>query len=357
VPVEIVKKVADIMLSKEKLNEIASIPELADDVLAWCAAHGVVMYKDPAVKHQPSNVPATLLPSPFDADMYAEAMKMMPDFQMMMDKISLDIPWMKSMLENTGKIDAICGRLLGICDKVYGEGKKDPKNDIRLHITRNDFMLDTKSKESGKETFAAKQIEMNMIAASFSAHCQDLTEVHRYILTKYLNRADPDLTPEIVARMLSEALPSSPNAMRISDALAKAHKAYIQRWAPTGKPRVVLFVASKDEKNELDHRKLEAALFKRHGVATLRRSLASLSSQVATIHSDLDVAKGRKPASEAQPAPKALIVDGHEVTVAYFREGYWPGHFDPLEECWAQGKPLSFQRQQNAPQPPHNWPE
>ncbi|CAE8602918.1 unnamed protein product, partial [Polarella glacialis] len=102
------------------------------------------------------------------------------------------------VLHETGKMDAICGRLLGICERVYGSGGKDHCSDVRLNIMRNDFMLDTRI---GLEGHPMKQIETNMIAASFSTHGQDLTETHRYVLTKYLPKS-LGLTPGALAAAL-----------------------------------------------------------------------------------------------------------------------------------------------------------
>mmetsp|Transcript_12759 Transcript_12759/g.28185 ORF Transcript_12759/g.28185 Transcript_12759/m.28185 type:complete len:614 (+) Transcript_12759:26-1867(+) len=350
---DIVGRLAKIFLSEERVKELCAIDELADDVLAWGVSHGVVMYRKPACKSQANAVPITLLPSPFDANLYQEVKQMGPDFHRVMDRVSLDLPWLKEALEKTGKLDVICGRLLAICDRVYGthgSGKKDHAKDIRVHVMRNDFMLDTRI---GAEGFAATQIELNMIAASFSTHGQDLTEIHRYVLKKYLQRLDPELTPEALQPVLAQLLPSSPNSSGIARALAQAHNAYVQRWRPTQKQRVVLFVAGEEEKNELDHRKLEVALFKVHGILTIRRSLAALGAQLDTLLVEVEPAAGQKGSDAPDaPAPKAFIVDGYEVTVAYFREGYWPGHFDPLEKCWAAREALEIAEAAKCPSAP-----
>jgi len=108
--------------------------------------------------------------------------------------------------------------------------------------------------------------------------------------------------------------------------------------------RVVLFVAEVSENNELDHRKLEAALFRGHGVVSLRRSLAQLAEQRELL----------TPLAVPSPdqAPRALIVEGHEVTVAYFRSGYWPGHFSPAEACWAAREAIEVSEAVKCPSAP-----
>mmetsp|Transcript_92010 Transcript_92010/g.256329 ORF Transcript_92010/g.256329 Transcript_92010/m.256329 type:complete len:563 (+) Transcript_92010:63-1751(+) len=334
----VLRRIAELLLSKASVEKLASIEELADDALAWAAAHGVVMYKVPAVKAQAATVPCTLLPTPFAADLYAQAMDMSPTFHALMDRVTLDIPWIQNTLAVTGRMDVICGRLLEICSRIYGAAGKVPSEDIRLHIMRNDFMLDTQSQGKG---FPMKQIELNMIAASFSTHSEDLTEIHRYILTKYLRRLDPALELGTVGPVLAQALPASPNAAGIAAAMAEAHRAYEGRWQATGRPRVVLFVAEASENNEMDHRKLEAALWG-HGVVSLRRSLSQLAAHGEALLMRLEAGtpggtgNALSDGGHARPGrlePKALVVDGHEVSVAYFRSGYWPAHFTS-EACW-----------------------
>mmetsp|Transcript_92011 Transcript_92011/g.256336 ORF Transcript_92011/g.256336 Transcript_92011/m.256336 type:complete len:563 (+) Transcript_92011:63-1751(+) len=334
----VLRRIAELLLSKASVEKLASIEELADDALAWAAAHGVVMYKVPAVKAQAATVPCTLLPTPFAADLYAQAMDMSPTFHALMDRVTLDIPWIQNTLAVTGRMDVICGRLLEICSRIYGAAGKVPSEDIRLHIMRNDFMLDTQSQGTG---FPMKQIELNMIAASFSTHCEDLTEIHRYILSKYLRRLDPALELCKLGPVLAQALPASPNAAGIAAAMAEAHRAYEGRWQATGRPRVVLFVAEASENNEMDHRKLEAALWG-HGVVSLRRSLSQLAVHGEALLVRLGAGTPSRPGNPfsdggrmgaRQLEPKALVIDGHEVSVAYFRSGYWPAHF-PSEACW-----------------------
>lgn len=324
---DVLQKIADILLRDDQVGKLAKIPELLDDALALAVARGVVMYPSPCSKAHAHAVPVALLPAPVAEDLYDELKSMGPAFQEVQDRVVLDLPWMTEALRQVCKRDEICRRLVEICERVYGDGKKDLAQDIRLHITRNDFMLDTKV---GADGFSAKQIELNMIAVSFSAHCQDLTEVHRYLLTKYLHRLDPELLPDAVAPVLDAALPRSPNVEGIAAGLAEAHGLYSARWRPTGMARVVLFVSDEHEKNELDHRKLEAALFEGHGVLSLRRSLSSLASGAQSLWPHLAPSSGSGHCAQ----PTALLVDGHEVSVVYFRSGYWPGQFEPAEACW-----------------------
>lgn len=325
------KRLAQVLLCKGSVEKLAAIGELTDDALALAAASGVVMYKAPAAKAQATVVPLALLPTPVDAGLYAEAVAMAPAFHRLMDAVACDWGWLQEALRETAKLDAICAGLLDIGARVYGPGGRDYSKDFRLHIMRNDFMLDSASEKRGQ--FALKQIEINMIAASFATHAQDVTELHRHLLCKYLHRVDETLSPEVLRPVLRDAVPASRATQGFAAALAEAHKAYEARWPRQGAapgralPRAVLFLTVDAENNELDHRKLESALFRDHGIIALRRSLAQLCETGAS-----KLVPNR---SGSAPGPRALVVDGHEVTVAYFRTGYWPENYQPAAECWA----------------------
>ncbi|KAK9799355.1 hypothetical protein WJX73_010807, partial [Symbiochloris irregularis] len=70
------------------------------------------------------------------------------------------------------------------------------------------------------------------------------------------------------------------------------------------------------EKNSFDQQWIQLALWERHGIRTLRRSLSQIRQ-----HAQLDDASGR------------LTVDGKEVALAYFRAGYSPDDY-PSEAEW-----------------------
>ncbi|CAK8997870.1 Glutathione synthetase (GSH synthetase) (GSH-S) (Glutathione synthase) [Durusdinium trenchii] len=313
-PKTLERDIAGLLLDEDKVKKLAST-EFVDDALACAMARGIVMYPTPSNKREAAVVPMTLLPCPFADNYFQLAKKLTPDFHLLMDKITCDIGWLERALAKTGAIDEICSKLLEICRSVYNaETGKDPKEEIRLHLMRNDFMLDTQKGSEG----AMIQIELNMMSASFAGHGQDLTEVHRYLLSKYL----PDQSGDV------PGLPRSAAMEGMAEAIAMAHEAYSSRWEPLGLPRVVLFIVLEEEKNELDHRKLELAAFQQ-GICSLRRSLAQLSRTC-----ELRPLVARKQTNVRQPM--ALVVDGYEVTVAYFRSGYWPQHFEGAWLCRQQ---------------------
>lgn len=323
-----VHRVAELFLYEKAAERLSSLEELADDALACATACGIMMYSEPLAKAHATVVPVALLPSPFDASLYAEACDMAPSFHELMDRVACDGEWLRAALAETGKLDKVCQGLLDIHARVYSPfGPRVYKKDTRLHIMRNDFMLDVSAASRG--AFAMKQIELNMIAASFSTHGEDLTQLHRHLLTKFVHRLDSSLGPAAVLGALFHALPTRQSAIGIAEALADAHSCYRARWPQdydtSARLQAVLFVSDEAENNELDHRKLEMALF-RHGIVSLRRSLGQLSA--------CSPEKLLEACCSPNASAQALVVDGHEITVAYFRTGYWPCNYEPSDACW-----------------------
>ena len=82
------------------------------------------------------------------------------------------------------------------------------------------------------------------MSASFASHGQDLTEIHRYLLSKHVSREG------------LEALPESHAVRGMARAMAAAHAAYRKRFQLKEElPLALLFVVLEEEKNELDQRR------------------------------------------------------------------------------------------------------
>ncbi|EFN54901.1 hypothetical protein CHLNCDRAFT_9965, partial [Chlorella variabilis] len=143
------------------------------------------------------------------------------------------------------------------------------------------------------------QVELNTIASSFGCLSTLVARMHRYLLGR-LGAGEAELA----------ALPQH-NAMDgIVDALGVAAADY---GAPGA---VVVMVVQPGERNAYDQQWLQTRLWERHGVRTLRRSLAQLA------------AEGRLGEGGQ------LEVGGHPVAVVYFRAGYTPDDY-PSEREWA----------------------
>lgn len=81
---------------------------------------------------------------------------------------------------------------------------------------------------------------------------------------------------------------------------------------------IIVFVVQPNEANAIDQRWLEYNLWDHHGIKVLRKTLAEVEAQ----------------ATLKDGAKRALVIDGHEVAVAYFRAGYTPVDY-PSEVEWS----------------------
>jgi glutathione synthase len=141
-------------------------------------------------------------------------------------------------------------------------------------------------------------VELNTIASSFGCLSTLVARMHRHLLGR-LDAGEAELA----------ALPQH-NAMdSIADALGAAAADY---GAPGG---VVVMVVQPGERNAYDQHWLAARLWERHGVRTLRASLAQLAEQ-GRLQGD-----GR------------LLLGRHPVAVVYFRAGYTPADY-PSQAEW-----------------------
>ncbi|KAM9343423.1 glutathione synthetase isoform 2-T3 [Pholidichthys leucotaenia] len=163
---------------------------------------------------------------------------------------------------------------------------------IVLGLNRSDYMLDQKE----DDTSSLKQIEINTIAASFGGLSSRTPDVHRLIL-KLAGR------PEESQRILD----NNP-AAGLAAGLAKAWELYGSEKA------VVMFLVEETQRNIFDQRCVEYELWKRN-IPTMRKRFDDVS---ATGSLDQD---------------KRLFVDGKEVAVVYFRNGYMPDNYTS-EQCW-----------------------
>ncbi|KAJ3586332.1 hypothetical protein NHX12_012732 [Muraenolepis orangiensis] len=153
---------------------------------------------------------------------------------------------------------------------IYRQTTKEGRSQsIVLGLNRSDYMLDQREGAPA----ALKQIEINTIAASF----------------------DMCLTRRI--------LDNNP-AAGLARGLAKAWELYGSERA------VVMFLVEDVQRNIMDHRCVENELWSRN-IRTIRRRFGDISLV----------------------QDKRLFVDGQEVAVVYFRDGYMPQNY-PTEQSW-----------------------
>ena len=147
------------LLDFEEVRLLVS-KEYVADALALAVAKGCVMYEKPSEKQQAVTIPMALVPCCLPEDCFKMAKDLAVDFHLLMDRVSCDLQWLKRALEKTKGIDVITRKLLEICERVYDVEKgKDLKQEIRLHLMRNDFMLDM---QKGPSEAAMTQIELSL---------------------------------------------------------------------------------------------------------------------------------------------------------------------------------------------------
>uniref|UniRef100_A0A7C9D973 Glutathione synthetase n=1 Tax=Opuntia streptacantha TaxID=393608 RepID=A0A7C9D973_OPUST len=271
------------------------LQKLVYDALVWSSLHGLVV-GDRAVQRSGTvpgvgmvHAPVSLLPVPFPASHWRQACELAPIFNELFDRVSLDAKFLQDSLSRTRKVDEFTSRLLDIHSKMIDMNKKE---DIRLGLHRSDYMLDAQTK-------LLLQIEFNTISSSFPGLSCLVSELHRNLLDKYGSHLG----------LNSKMVPENFAVHQFAKALTKA-------WEEFNNPRaVVLVVVQPEERNMYDQHWLSAILREKHGVTSIRKTLAEIEA-------------------EAKLLPDGTLVLGEEaVAVVYFRAGYAPSDY-PSDSEW-----------------------
>ncbi|XP_058077864.1 glutathione synthetase, chloroplastic isoform X1 [Magnolia sinica] len=282
-------------LSGSHLMAPELLQELVSEALVWSSLNGLVV-GDKTNQRSGTipgvglvHAPISLLPTPFPQSHWRQACELAPIFNELVDRVSLDGEFLQDSLSRTKKVDAFTSRLLDIHSKMLEINKKE---EIRLGLHRSDYMLDAQTKD-------LLQIELNTISSSFPGLSCLVSELHRNLLNHYGKNIGLD----------SKRVPGNTAVSRYAEALAKAWNEYNNGSA------VVMVVVQPEERNMYDQHWLCAELKERHGVKSIRRTLA-----------EIDI--------EGKVLPDgALQVGKHVVSVVYFRAGYSPTDY-PSESEW-----------------------
>ncbi|XP_004070334.1 glutathione synthetase [Oryzias latipes] len=278
-------------IPEEVMKNSALVRELADVAKDEALLQGVLMriQESPNSSELVTYAPFTLFPSPVPKAVFLQALEVQTHFNTLVDKISQDSDFLQEALANTVEVDDFTARLFRIHQQILEEGRSQK---IVLGLNRSDYMLD--QREDG--TSALKQIEINTFAASFGGLSSRTPDVHRHIL-KVAGR--PEESRQI--------LDNNP-AAGLARAVAKA-------WELYGSERAfVMFLVEEVQRNIFDQRYVESELWRRN-IPTIRKRFD-------------DVCR-----SGSLDQDKRLFVDGKEVAVVYFRNGYMPQNYTS-EECW-----------------------
>jgi glutathione synthase len=166
-------------------------------------------------------------------------------------------------LAGVSLVDDFTRQLVDIHKDIYVSGRRDLSKDIRLHILRSDYMIDSTDPDNLK----LKQVEINTIAAGAAGLAGKTTQLHRYLLSRL---ADSQSSNRHSIQNIVESITPDNNGIKgIASAISSAHLAYAKRYKGrenTCRRLAVLYVVPTRERNEVDQRTLEHELYNQHGV-------------------------------------------------------------------------------------------
>ena len=267
--------------------------ELVDDAIAWCSQHGLVYgagLPDIPVALVPA--PVSLLPVTYPRETFLLAKRAALAFNSMVDAVSRDEEHLRHVLEPAARHDDFTARLLQIFNATADARAARSGQDLSLAINRSDYMLHS-------PTSSLLQVELNTIASSFGCLSTLVGRMHRHLLER---------SGATAAEL--DNLPANDAMSEIADALGAAAAAH---GAPDG---VVLMVVQPGERNAFDQQWLQLRLWQLRRIRTVRRTLAEIAAR-----GQLDAGCG------------TLTIDGHVISVVYYRAGYTPVDY-PSEAEW-----------------------
>ncbi|KAI7877917.1 glutathione synthase [Lichtheimia hyalospora FSU 10163] len=272
------------------------------DAIDWALAHGLVVRptidKQQHFKNQSAvtHAPFALYPTPFPRGEFEKAKGLQQPWNTLIHQLSLDDALIKKAMSSLKGVDDFMEKLYDIYLKTQEEGVVQRAS---LGIHRCDYLLHS---TSDAESARIQQVEFNTIAASFGSLSTWTSRLHRYLV---------EATEKYAQGAISiDQLPENRSVECLASGIASAWKLY-------GNPQAhVLMVCQPGERNAFDQRWIEFTLLESHGIRLLRRTLEEIDNN-ATLH----------------PKTKALLIDGHEIAVTYYRAGYAPEDY-PSEKEW-----------------------
>lgn len=245
--------------------------------------------------------PFTLFPSIIPRKILYQAKDAQKDFNLLMHRVANDYDFLFESLKNVIKVDEFTKKLWDIYETVWKEGISQP---LCLGLFRNDYMMDTQGRDvTDLDTLQLKQIEFNMIAASFAGLSSQMRDVHRFSLS----HADIEFDDE---------------KMPLNNCACGLARGIIKAWELYGKQSAyVLFIVDTLERNRMDQMWVEKEVFNinRH-CKVIYRTLNDMGSSGKLTDSN------------------ELNMDGMEIAVVYFRSGYSPSQYKSQEDWDARLK-------------------
>lgn len=245
-----------------------------------------------------TQLPITLMPSPFPARLYAMCLGIHPTMSKLMYKLATNLPYMEESLRDIIQVDDFTKNLLWVQQLVEREGNAQP---ITSCINRSDYLLDLfKCEKTDENRLGIRQVEINAIASSMSPHSFKVHNLHGFLTNKY------DLT--IYEGMRK---PQNNSLQFIAAELVNLFDLYGRSDC------FVLLINEPRSVNFGEHFAIEYEVnLKRPDVKFLRRSFKDL---VGTI--------------KLGPNKELIMDDRYEIALVYFRYGYDPSNYN-FEYAW-----------------------
>lgn len=276
----------------------------ADEIIAkakqWALLHGVQMkpqHDHHSVCHC-EYAPMTLFPSPLPVTVLQEAKALQPHYNRLMHRVACDPDFLEQCLKNVVKVDEFTKMLFDI---YLETGREKAVQPMSLGLFRNDYMMDVKDScctiHGLPASLDLRQIEFNTIASSFAGLSSGMWSVHRYTMKQAGIRCSPEQLPENIP------------AYGLAVGLVKAWECYNNADA------VVYFVVQAVERNSVDQKWLE-------------RKMHEINNDVHVEYGTLLYAYEHCQLTE----DRRLLLDGKEIAVIYYRDGYVPSHYPTHKE-------------------------
>ncbi|KAG7400633.1 hypothetical protein PHYBOEH_004900 [Phytophthora boehmeriae] len=294
----------------------SQLADMKEQAIAYAASHGLLVgWRDSTKPKEATavftHIPFCLLPVQFPRAQFEHGVTLSPIYGRMVDRVSRDIEWLHACVQSVVEEDEFTGRLLELSRQMQKEGVQQQ---TYLGIHRSDYMLHEPQEGVEGDSQRLLQVELNTISSSFACISSLVSGMHKFLVDRVAVDI-PALEKHfgISSAAYHNGLPQNDAITGLPDALAAAHKHYGVKNA------VVVFVVQPNEANAIDQRWLEYNLWEHHGVRVLRRTMAEFDAWGKLVERD---------------GKRTLVIDDHEVAVAYFRSAYTPNDY-PSESEWA----------------------
>jgi len=259
----------------------------AAEAVAYAVEHGVMIGGErPGVF---THAPVSCAPTTFPRNAYALAETTSPAFAELYDRVSRDDGFLRETLKGAIKNDAFTAALWDVYERSGGQ---EGRQKAEVGVLRSDYMLDAPSG-------LPLQVEVNTVSTSFMALGSKVSAMHRHLAAW---SAKPGEVVDF-------------DAMPKNDALASAGDVLVAGWKAMGSKGKIMMVVQPNERNMFDQRHISHYIFEKHGVHTVRATLAEVNAEGAL-------------------RDGALTFRGDDIGLVYFRAGYTPTDY-PTDGEWA----------------------